>query len=133
MKTQICLHVDGDSFDAAGFSKGNLPLLDGQALKYHRLNDGVVEEYGDYWKSELWDIEFDDLSDKLNELIIKYEAKILAASQYGGTRIIADIVVAYAISEPARGYYFTDKTIALLCGVGASLSIDVITDLDSVE
>lgn len=126
---KIYFWIDGESFDADGFQAGLAENFRGTLEVRRRINNGVVETFGKYWRSVIKDVIVEDLETALNNLIRLYESEIQKMGAGSPARIVAEIVYEVASNDDLRGFYFSVETLSLFARLGISLDIDIVRQI----
>lgn len=126
---RIYIWMDGQKFDADNFQSCLGASLKGSVEVRKRMNNGVVEQYGKYWSSEVQEIAFDRPEEEVTKLLRRYEFEIRRAKASNATRIVAEIVAEYDTVDDVRGFYFSTELIRLLAELGVSIDIDIVRRL----
>jgi hypothetical protein len=123
---RIYIWIDGVDFDPDKFQNTLDEALKGTVALRKRIRDGIVENSGKYWKSEVLEVTSGHPEEKLNDLLIRFKSELLSIKNTQSARIVVELVAEYDDPSLVRGFFFSEQTIQLLAEVGAALDIDVV-------
>src|SRR5258705_1621760 len=75
----VYIWIDGEKFEADNFQQNLSVGLTGSVKTRKRMKDGVVEQAGKYWTSEVIEPISDDPETELFKLLMRYKNEILRA------------------------------------------------------
>ncbi len=128
IKYQVYIWVDGNNFDPDRFNKSLDADNQGLVLYRKRVENGEVEKYGQYWKSNDVDVHVDRPEESLENLLRLLRIDLLKIKDIPSIRIVAEFVVIYNTNDSTRGFFFSPTTIQLLDEIGAGLDLDIYND-----
>jgi hypothetical protein len=125
---QIYLWIDGESFDSDSFIANLAEDSRGSIELRRRMNGGIVEISGKYWKSVVREIT-DGPETELTNLVRLYEPAIQKARLNHGCssiRVMAEIVQEVTSIDSLRGFYFSVEDLSLFVQLGICLDVDIV-------
>jgi hypothetical protein len=123
---RLYVWVDGRSFDPARFRE----LHGGEVASRKRMRDGLVETYGQYWRSaEISRVPAIRVDDELRVLLQRLSRALSTIPNDEGARVVVEVVQEYRNSDSVAGLFLSAETLSLVAGVHASLDYDVVRDL----
>ena len=119
------LWLDGEGFDPVAFQSA----AGGTVEKRYRMNQGVKEVAGTYWKSpDRRDLTVHSLDSELRELLLHFRPIIIGTIPPAPSiRVCAEVVQEYDNhGVDVSGAFFSHATLQLLAELRADLDIDIV-------
>lgn len=124
-KFRAYIFIDGRNFNPNEFQASIRSKDAGTVHSTYRMETGVKQESGKYWKSSVKEPDTQHVEEDLYLLLKGYSRHLVRARKLGATRIFATILADMDESDTTRGYFFSKKIIQLLFKYGVELDVGI--------